>query len=139
MAITKIPFLIIFGNSICIIFSLSTNNKTGTIIIYISITSYDPIVSVKLANAYVTASIDIINENPEGSLKSLAQAEPGPLDEAYQAKASNSLVKNCVVGTAAGVVVAAAGEASVVHTGRSRNARRVVGRIVLRACVTHYK
>ena len=87
-------------------FSVSTSNKTGTIIIYVSVTSYDEIVSVKLANAFVTASIDIINENPEGSLKSLAQAEPGPLDEAYQAKASNSLVKNCVVGIAAGVVVA---------------------------------
>lgn len=88
-------------------FSLSTNNKTGTIMIEISITSYDPIVSVKLANAYVTASIDIINENPEGSLKSLAQAEPGPLDEAREARVSNNnLIKNCVIGAAAGVVVA---------------------------------
>lgn len=88
-------------------YTISTKNS-GTLIVHITITSYDSNVSVKLANAFIEAGTDVINTNPEGSMKSLKLASPSILDEATNASTSRNLFRNCVIGAAIGVVIACA-------------------------------
>ena len=85
--------------------SLSSN---GTLIVYISVTSYDPNVSIALANAFIEAGTDVINMDPEGSMKSLKLASPSVLDKAYKASSSRHLVRNVAIGAMVGIVIACA-------------------------------
>lgn len=89
-------------------YSITTNNETGTLIIEIVITSDDETTSVKLAKAFAEASIEIVTNNPDGNLKSLGKANPGLLKTATEAKKTTKLVKNVIIGAAAGVVIACA-------------------------------
>ena len=89
-------------------FTITTTSEETKLIIEVVITSYDPEISTKLANAFVEASIDIVNENPEGQLKALGMAEPGVMKKAKGASESRPVVKNCIIGAAAGIVIACA-------------------------------
>ena len=86
---------------------ISTSNN-GTLIVYITIKSYNPEVSKKLANAYVDAGTEIILASPEATMKALKQASPYMLEEAVSTSTSRNLFKNCVIGGAVGVVIACA-------------------------------
>lgn len=88
-------------------FTLSTSNN-GTLIVYITIKSYNPEVSKKLANAYVDAGTEIILASPEATMKALKQASPYMLEEAVSTSTSRNLFKNCIIGGAVGVVIACA-------------------------------
>lgn len=89
-------------------YAISTNNEQSKLIVEITITSYDPVVSVELAKAFAEASKEVVKENPDGALKVLGMAEPGILKEAKSASVSRPVVKNCVIGAAVGVVIACA-------------------------------
>ena len=56
-------------------FTVSTSNN-GTLIVYITVKSYNKEVSKKLANAYVDAGTEIILKSPETTMKALKQASP---------------------------------------------------------------
>ncbi len=88
-------------------YSLSTSNN-GTLIVYISVTSYDDVVSMKLANAFIEAGTNIISTSSETSMKALKIASPYLLDEATSTSTSRGLVKNCVIGFALGAIIACA-------------------------------
>ena len=85
-------------------YSISLSNN-GTLIVYISVTSYDPNVSIALANAFIEAGTDVINMDPEGSMKSLKLASPSVLDKADNASSSRHLVRNVAM---VGIVIACA-------------------------------
>lgn len=89
-------------------FSINTNTYEGKLIIEIVISSEDKQTSEKLAEAFALASIEIVSNNPDGDLKILGKAEPGILKKTTSAVKSTKLVKNCIVGAAAGIVIACA-------------------------------
>ena len=88
-------------------FTVSTSNN-GTLIVYITVKSYNKEVSKKLANAYVDAGTEIILKSPETTMKALKQASPYMLEKAERTSTSRNLFKNCVIGGAVGVVIACA-------------------------------
>ena len=88
-------------------FTISTSTN-GTLIVYISVKSYDPTISIKLANAYVDAGTKIILSSPEASYKALKLASPYLLEEAVGTSTSRNLFRNCLIGGAVGVVIACA-------------------------------
>ena len=88
-------------------YSVSLSNN-GTLIVYITVTSYDPTVSIALANAFIEAGTDVINSDPEGSMKSLKLASPSVLDVADTASSSRHLVRNVAIGGMIGAVIACA-------------------------------
>ena len=88
-------------------FSISTKSN-GTLIVYISIKSYDPELSMNLVNAYIVASERIIMSGAENTYKALERALPRPFEEATGTTTSRNLFRNCIIGGAVGVVIACA-------------------------------
>ena len=88
-------------------YSVSTSSN-GTLIVYVTVTSYNAEVSKVLANAFVAAGNNVINISGETSMKALKLASPYLLDAATSASTSRGLFKNCVIGGAVGVIIACA-------------------------------
>ena len=89
-------------------YTLDTTTYEDKLIIEIIVKSENPEISEKLAEAFALASIEIVSNNPDGDLKILGKAEPGILKKTTQAQKSTKLVKNCIIGAAAGIVIACA-------------------------------